>query len=72
MNLHETNLKKIIRVIEEYGAVLDVQICNNSIVICHPSSTSKPKPAKVTEIDLNRAKDFIIKFKLGDMKSEKN
>ena len=68
MNLHEKNLKKIIKEIEKYGAVIDVQICNNSYIICPPSPTSNPKPSKVIEIDLNRAKDFMIKFKLGDEK----
>lgn len=70
MNLHEKNLKKIIKEIEKYGAVIDVQICNNSLIICPPSPPSDPKPSKIIEIDLNRGKDFIIKFKLGDIKGE--
>ena len=68
MNLHEKNLKKIIQEIEKYGAVLDIQILNNSVIVCLPSPPSNPKPSKIIEVDLNRAKDFIIKFKLGDEK----
>ena len=70
MELHEKTLKKIIREIEKYGAVRDVKILNNSIVIIPPSPQSNPKPSKVIEIDLNRAKEFEIKFILGDEKEK--
>ncbi len=70
MNLHEKNLKKVIKEIEKHGVVLDIQILNNSIYICLPSTKENPKLAVIKEIDFNRAKDFIIKFKLGDVKEE--
>lgn len=68
MNLHEKNLKKIIKEIEKYGAVQEVKIINSSTIICPPSTSSNPKPSKIIEVDLNRGKDFVIKFKLGDIK----
>lgn len=70
MKLHEKNLKKIIKVIEKYGAVKDVRILNNSIIICPVSHQSNPEPSKVIEIDLNKAKEFEIKFILGDVKGK--
>ena len=70
MNLHEKNLKEIIKAIEKYGSVRDVRILNNSIYICHPSPTKKSKPALVSELDLNRPKEFEIKFILGDEKKQ--
>lgn len=70
MNLHEKNLKNIIQEIEKYGAIQDVQICNSSLIVCPPSPLSNPKPSKIIEIDLNRAKDFVIKFKMGDIKGD--
>ena len=70
MNLHEETLKKIIKGIEKYAVIIDVQICNNSIIICPPNPRNSTKPVKVIELDLNRAKDFMIKFKLGDIKEK--
>lgn len=70
MNLFEKNLKKIMEVIEKYGAVRDIKICNSSVVVKVPYPSSNPKPSKVVEIDLNKANEFEIKFVLGDERSE--
>ena len=67
MKLHEENLKKIITEIEKYGVVESIEIFNDSCIIKVPSNINS-KPSKVREIDLNKPKDFIIKFTMGDIK----
>lgn len=64
MNLNETNLKKVIKAIEIYGAVRAVKI-KNSDVIC-----SIPLENEVKNIELNRPQTYIIEFVMGKTKGE--
>lgn len=66
MKLHEKNLKKIIRFIEEYGIIDDVNIKNTSITINPPAINGKP--SKTIEVDLNRPQIYTITFTMGDIK----
>lgn len=70
MRLFERNLKKIIKEIEKYGSVRNVEVENSSLVILSPSLPSDPKPSKISEVDLNKANKFKISFILGDEKDE--
>lgn len=67
MNLHEQNLKKIMKEIEKYGIIKDVQVSNSSLIICPPKNKEHPE-SRITEVDFNRAKEFVITFKMGDTK----
>lgn len=67
MKLHEKNLKKIIRFIEEYGAIKDIKVKNNSIIIT-PSFSIDGKPSRTIEVELNRANEYTITFMMGDVK----
>ena len=64
MNLNETNLKKVIKSIEKYGAVREVKI-KNSDVVC-----SIPLKNEVKNIELNRPQTYIIEFVMGKTKGE--
>lgn len=66
MEIHEKNLKKIISFIEEYGSVENIGIKNTAIMITAPAINGKP--SIVTEVDLNRAKQYTISFTMGDIK----
>lgn len=67
MKLFEKNLNKIIKVIEKYGVVGDVEIMNSSILISVPAA--EDGLAHVMEVDLNKPNRFKISFTLGDKKS---
>lgn len=68
MKLREKNLKRIIRFIEEFGAIDEVKIKNNSTTILSPAINGEL--SKVTEIDLNRANKIEISFVMGDIKED--
>lgn len=66
MKIHEENLNKILKFIEEFGIIDKVEIKNSSTKIIYPNI--KDKISKVKELDFNRAKEFIITFTMGDVK----
>ena len=64
MKLYEKNLKKIIKFIEEYGAIEEVNIKNSTMIIAIAGEES----SQVNEMDLNRPKKYTITFTMGDIK----
>ena len=68
MKLQEKHLNRIIKFIEEFGAVDEVKIKNSSTKILPPVINGKL--SKVMEVDLNRANRFEISFVLGDVKED--